>query len=214
MSEGPNAANSSAAGSGQKPLAVAILAAGESRRMGSPKALLPFQGKTFVEHLIAATRHPRVGITRVVLGAGADAIRDALNLDPGMTLLNPDWPKGPLSSIHAAIRILPLGSTEGILVCPVDHPLVSAMLVAQLIETFDAGAGPIVLPTFRGRRGHPAIFRARLYQELLDASLEVGARQVVWAHAPEVVEVATEEEGVILNLNDPETLRRTQAGRR
>ena len=65
-------------------LAAAILAAGESKRMGQPKALVPFQGSTFVEHLIAATRHARVGITRVVLGAGAEGIRAQLKIDPGM----------------------------------------------------------------------------------------------------------------------------------
>ena len=62
-------------------LAAAILAAGESQRMGQPKALVPFQGSTFVEHLIAATRHARVGVTRMVLGAGADGIRANLRLD-------------------------------------------------------------------------------------------------------------------------------------
>lgn len=189
-------------------LAAAILAAGESKRMGQPKALVPFQGSTFVEHLIAATRHARVGITRVVLGAGAEGIRARLKIDPGWIVVNGDWPKGQLSSIHAALRSLPVGATEGILVCPVDHPLISAQLVAALIAAFDSSGKMIVLPKFRGRRGHPVIFRADLYEELLAASTEVGARQVVWNHAAEVMEVETEEEGVILNLNDPESLQR------
>lgn len=176
--------------------------------MGQPKALVPFQGSTFVEHLIAATRHARVGITRVVLGAGAEGIRAQLKIDPGWTVVNGDWPKGQLSSIHAAIRSLPVGATEGILVCPVDHPLISAQLVAALIAAFDSSGKMIVLPKFRGRRGHPVIFRADLYEALLAASTEVGARQVVWNHAAEVMEVETEEEGVILNLNDPESLQR------
>jgi molybdenum cofactor cytidylyltransferase len=191
----------------QKPLAVAILAAGESRRMGSPKALLPFRGKTFVEHLLEVTRHPRVGFTRVVLGAGAEAIRSQLQLDAVTMVMNPAWPMGQLSSIHAAIRSLPECGSGGIVLCPVDNPIVSAALVAQLIEKFDSSASQIVLPVFRGRRGHPAIFRASLYQEMLDASLDVGARQVVWAHAAELVEVETEEKGVISNLNDAEALR-------
>jgi molybdenum cofactor cytidylyltransferase len=189
-------------------LAAAILAAGESKRMGQPKALVPFQGSTFVEHLIAATRHARVGITRVVLGAGAEAIRTQLKIDPAWIVVNGDWPKGQLSSIRAALRSLAAGVTEGILVCPVDHPLISAELVGRLIAGFDAGGKMIVLPKFRGRRGHPVIFRAALYEELLAASAELGARQVVWNHAAEVVEVETEEEGVILNLNDAESLRR------
>lgn len=193
-------------------LAVAILAAGESRRMGTPKALLPYGGKTFVEHLLEVTRHPRVGMARVVLGAGAQAIREQLHLAPEMIVVNPDWPKGQLSSIQSAIRSLPAGGTEGLILCPVDHPLVSAALVARLIEAYDASGKLIILPTYRGRRGHPVIFRAALYPELLAAAPEVGARQVVWAHAADVAEVPTEEEGVVLNLNDPETLKRATNG--
>ena len=189
-------------------LAAAILAAGESRRMGQPKALVPFQGSTFVEHLIAVTRHTRLGITRVVLGAGAEGIRVQLKIDPTWIVVNANWPKGQLSSIHAAIRSLPAGATEGILVCPVDHPLVSADLVGRLIAAFDRGGKLIVLPRYNGRRGHPVIFRAELYQELLAAAADVGARQVVWNHAGDVMEVETEEEGVILNLNDAESLRK------
>ncbi len=89
-----------------------------------------------------------------------------------------------------------------------DHPIVSAALVAQLIEEFDSSGKAIVLPTYHGRRGHPLIFRASLYPELLAASAEVGARQVVWAHADDVLEVPTEEEGVVLNINDPAALER------
>jgi molybdenum cofactor cytidylyltransferase len=189
-------------------LAAAILAAGQSKRMGQPKALVPFRGSTFVEHLIAATRHARVGITRVVLGAGAEGIRAQLKIDPTWIVVNLDWPKGQLSSIHAAIRSLPVGATEGILVCPVDHPLISARLVADLIAAFDSSGKLIVLPKYGGRRGHPVIFRTGLYEELLAAPAEVGARQVVWNHAADVMEVETAEEGVILNLNDPEGLRR------
>ncbi len=189
-------------------LAVAILAAGESRRMGTPKALLPYCGKTFLEHLIEVTRHPRVGIRQIVLGAGADGIREKLRLDASSVVLNENWREGQLSSIQAAIRALPPGKTEGLILCPVDQPLISAEIVAQLIARFDSSGKLIVLPTHKGRRGHPAIFRASLYEELLEASAEVGGRQVVWAHSQDVEEFPTEEEGVVLNLNDPETLKK------
>jgi molybdenum cofactor cytidylyltransferase len=189
-------------------LAAVILAAGESRRMGTPKALLPYRGTTFVQHLMSAARHPRVGIVRVVLGAGAEAIRAQLDLAADSVILNPDWPQGQLSSIQAAVRGLAGHATEGLVLCPVDHPLISTEVVARLIAAFDAGEPAIVLPTYRGRRGHPVIFRASVYDEILAASPEVGARQVVRAHQADTAEVPVEEEGVVLNLNDPDTLKK------
>jgi len=189
-------------------LAAAILAAGESRRMGTPKALIPYRGRTFVEHLLEVTRHPRVSVTRIVLGAGASEMREKLSGQEAAIVVNPNWYSGQLSSIHAAIRSLPEGTTEGLILCPVDHPVVSAKLVSELIDTFDASRKLIILPTFKGQRGHPVIFHATLYEELLSARPEIGARQVVWAHADDVAEVPTGEEGVTLNLNDPATLKK------
>jgi molybdenum cofactor cytidylyltransferase len=195
-----------------KPLAAVILSGGESRRMGSPKALVPYRGKTFVEHLIEVTRHPRVGITRIVVGAHAEEIGGRLTAHANEVVVNQDWAKGQLSSIQTGVRSLPASGTEGMILCPVDHPIVTANLVARLIEEFDASGKSIVLPMYRGRRGHPLIFRATLYEELLAASAEVGARQVVWAHEADTCAVATEEEGVVLNINDPITLERAQSG--
>jgi molybdenum cofactor cytidylyltransferase len=193
-------------------LAAAILAAGESRRMGSPKALIPFRGHTFLEHLLEVTKHPRVGVTRIVLGASAESIGEKLHLDPALVVNNENWQQGQLSSIQAAVRSLPRNQTEGLILCPVDHPMVSGALVARLIAEFDSSGKAVVLPTFRGRRGHPLIFRVTLYDELLAASPEVGARQVVWNHAQDVLAVPTDEEGVILNLNNPESLKKALEG--
>jgi molybdenum cofactor cytidylyltransferase len=189
-------------------IAVAILAAGESRRMGSPKALIDFRGKTFTEHLIEATRTPRVGYLRVVLGSKYDEIRPRLPVCDDSIVNNESWPRGQLSSIWAAIRKLPLNGTSGLMLCPVDHPLVSAKTIAALLDGFEALPRNIVLPTFEGRRGHPVIFPARLYNELLQASPDVGARQVVWKHKDEVTEIITDDEGVVLNLDDPEAYRK------
>jgi molybdenum cofactor cytidylyltransferase len=94
------------------------------------------------------------------------------------------------------------------LLCLIDHPLISASLVNDLIEEFYESHAQIVLPTYEGRRGHPVIFSAELYEELLNAPVDKGARAVVWAHASDVSEVATTEQGCVLNLNDPETLQR------
>ena len=188
-------------------LAAVILSGGESRRMGSPKALLPYQGRPFLQHLLEITKHPKIGVRRVVLGAHAESIARAIPLEAEEIVINAEWEKGQLSSIQAGLRSLP-PNTDGVLLCPIDHPLVSGTLVAELIEKFYSTRAPIVLPVYEGRRGHPVIFSAKVYDELLAASLDVGARAVVWAHQNELAELRTGEEGVVLNLNDPEALRK------
>lgn len=187
-------------------LAAVILSAGASSRMGHPKALLPYREGTFLQHLIQITRDPRVGVTRVVLGAGAEEIRKIAEIDSSLVVLNPDWEQGQLSSIWAGIRSLDGLDTDGIILCPVDHPLVSASFVNDLIGQFYSGGNSIVLPTYKGRRGHPVIFASALYGELLAAPVDKGARAVVWAHPADVQEVSTDEEGVVLNINDPDML--------
>ena len=81
--------------------------------MGRPKALLPYREGTFLEHLIQVTRHPKIGVTRVVLGAGAEVIRDVGKLDPSIVVLNPQWEQGQLSSICAGLRSLEGMDVEG-----------------------------------------------------------------------------------------------------
>lgn len=192
-------------------LAAVILSGGESRRMGSPKALLEFKGRSFLEHLMDLARHPKIGAMRVVLGANCDAIRMRLKLDPASLVLNPEWEKGQLSSIQTAIQSLRAIETDGMLLFLIDHPLITATVVGDLIDTFYNSQKMLVLPTHRGKRGHPVIFSSKLYAELLTAPLETGARAIVWKHRDEVLEVPTEEEGVILNLNDRQTFQRVIA---
>src|SRR5215472_17577075 len=100
-------------------LAAVILSGGASQRMGSPKALLPYHRRPFLEHLLQITTHPQIGVRRVVLGAHAELISKAVQLREEEIVINEHWEQGQLRSIHAALGTLP-PETDGMLLCLID----------------------------------------------------------------------------------------------
>ncbi len=188
-----------------------ILAAGESKRMGRPKALLKIGKQTFIRRIIAALNHPAIGHIVVVLGAHADDVREEIK-DLNLTVVvNHDYLRGQLSSLIVGIAEAERGESSAAIVHPVDHPLVAAGTVHALVESFLVHAPALVLPTFEGKRGHPVIFPSTLFQELKQAPLSIGACAVVRQHRDSVVEVPCTDSGVIRNIDtvaDYENLQR------
>lgn len=190
-------------------ISAVILAAGSSSRMGVPKALLEIGGKTFLRHIVDILASASVLDVTIVLGSDAERIRGSLSWFGGTIVVNPAWHEGQLSSvisgIDAAVRN---GSSEGILLCPVDHPLISHGLIAELLGAFRRSKKKIVIPVYRGRRGHPVIFAATLLEDLRYAPSETGARAVVHRYPEEVAEVDTEDEGAVINIDSMADYRR------
>jgi len=190
-----------------------VLSAGESSRMGRPKALLPIQGQKFIERIIRVIGQSRVGRTIVVLGHHADQLRGQIEHLPVEVVINPDYRSGQLSSLQAAIRhISDDDRCDGMLVHLVDHPFIDVALVDALIESFFETKKMIVVPRYKGKRGHPVIFSRELFGELLNAPLDQGAKAVVNAHRQETLEIEWQDEGITLDIDTPELFRQHVRG--
>lgn len=181
-----------------------ILAAGESARMGRLKPLLPLDGTTFLGRIIAAHRSAGIEKVIVVVGAHADEIRAALAGESVEIVENPRWPEGPLTSLIAGIDAAQHLLADAIMMHPVDHPAVGAEVIAAMCDVFARTGRVVVRPVFNGAHGHPVLFSKQVFDELRAAPPEQGARHVVHAHAAECGAVATDDEGVILNIDTPE----------
>ena len=184
-----------------------LLAAGESRRMGQSKALLPWRGATLLQYQTAQLLKAGVRRVIVVLGHEADRLLPLVQGAPGVTaVVNPDYRQGRTTSIRAGLGRAPPGC-QGVLVLSVDQPRDAAIL-RRLVQKFGRGPKGIVMPAHRGRNGHPAIFAGDLMQEMLAIREETqGLRAVVERHRAEVRPGPFDTPEVLLDINTPEEYR-------
>jgi molybdenum cofactor cytidylyltransferase len=189
-------------------IAAVVLSAGESSRMGRPKALLPIDGETFIERIVSALKRARLGKIIVVTGHNAEEMRRQIDHLPVEILVNHEYKLGQLSSLHVAIRhVLADQDCDAILVHLVDHPYIDATLVNRMIESFYASGKLIVVPRYHGKRGHPVLLSRKLFSELLDAPIEHGAKAVVNAHGADTLEMDAADEGVTIDIDTPDEYR-------
>jgi molybdenum cofactor cytidylyltransferase len=189
-------------------LAAIILAAGESTRMGRPKALLPDpEGRPFVARLVRT--FVAAGLEEIVIVTGAlhSTIAEAMRVDAPPRLpvcvRNPDPSRGQLSSLWVGMDAVVRPAVEGILVTPVDIPMIRERTIRQVVETWAAARPPIVRPAVGERHGHPVLFDRALFEGLRHAPLAEGARAVLRAHADRLVNVAVDDEGCLADVDTP-----------
>jgi molybdenum cofactor cytidylyltransferase len=182
-----------------------VLSAGESSRMGRPKALLPIDGQTFIERIVAALKQTKVGKIIVILGHNARELEAKISHLPVQILINTDYKQGQLSSLQLAVRDLQADADcDGMLVHLVDHPYLAPALVQEMIRRFYETKKRIIVPRYHGKRGHPVIFSNTLFGELLSAPMAEGAKAVVNAHRAATLEIDTQEEGIAVDIDTPE----------
>jgi molybdenum cofactor cytidylyltransferase len=185
-----------------------ILAAGESTRMATPKATLPYRGRTFLERILQTLGEADIERRVVVLGHQAEEIRRRIEIEAAQVVINPDYRSGQTSSLQVGLRALMADNPEAVLLCLVDHPAVLAETVRRIVATFRRCGAPVVIPTYQGRRGHPVLIAQQVFAELLELASDAGADSVVRRYRPATQFVEVEDGGVVIDVDDAESYRR------
>jgi molybdenum cofactor cytidylyltransferase len=183
-----------------------LLAAGESSRMGVVKALLPFDDRTFVEHLVDRYRGAGLDPLYVVLGHRREEIIP--RLPPFVRVaVNPYPEAGQLSSLKAGLEALG-GVGNAVLVGPVDQATVAPQTLAALLEAWKRTRARAVVPRFEGQRGHPVILARAIFPGVFRAKPSDSLRSVLESYASDVHELEVDDPRVLLNVNNPADYRR------
>lgn len=180
-----------------------VLAAGQARRFGSPKLLMPFGQSTILGSVVTALAAVHVAPIVVVVGADAGAIEAALTDMPLQVVRNPDPPRGMISSIRVGVAALP-SSLDRFLLALGDQPRITAEGIAHLLREHARSGRGIALPTFLGKRGHPVVFGSAYRQAILDLTDDQTLRDLIRAHADDCVEVACDSDAYVRDIDTQE----------
>jgi|SRR5688572_19841652 molybdenum cofactor cytidylyltransferase len=189
-----------------------VLAAGDSTRMGAPKALLEApDGQPFVVRISRAFADAGVDPVVVVTGSAHDQIVQVVSVAalPRSVRLarNPDPGRGQLSSLWTGMAVAVTPDTQALLMTLVDVPMLSAATVEAVVSEWRRTGAPIVRPAIGAAHGHPVLFDRSLFDELRQAPLEGGAKTVVRRHEARIVNVTPPDDGCLRDIDTPEDYR-------
>ncbi|MCL1470797.1 nucleotidyltransferase family protein [Argonema antarcticum] len=191
-------------------VAILILAAGSSTRMGTPKQLLPYREHTLLSHTvevaITSVCHPII----VVLGAYAEQIRPEISQYPIQIIENTRWNQGMSSSIQVGIQALDTVSEkpEAVVITLCDQPFISTQLVNQLVETYFSTEKPIIASEYAGTLGVPALFSSSFFPDLMNLKGAEGAKKVIKNYRNKVFSIPFVEGRV--DIDTPEEYKHLQ----
>ena len=187
-----------------------VLAAGESRRMGCQKLLLPFGGKTVIGHVVDELLRSDIEAVYVVVGHQGNRIAEELSPRPITIVANPDYKRGMLSSVRCGLQALPQ-QCETVVVALGDQPAITSELVNDIVRASSSTDKQILVPTYQGKRGHPLLFSIHYCDEIMTSFDTVGLRGLLLAHPEDIFELSVSTPDVLSDMDYPEDYRRELA---
>ena len=196
-----------------KKISAILLAAGGSKRMGVNKLALPWGRKTVLEHCVNVLLRSKIREVVVVLSDRTKVLAERLRGPKVKLVMNPNYHRGISTSIRRGVQAVDR-KNDGILIALGDQPLLRTKTINALVHALVQGNGKIIVPVFRGRRGHPVLFGPTFAKELLHLKGDIGARSLLQKHLKSVFEVRTKSEGVVTDMDTWEDYRKRLQGRR
>jgi molybdenum cofactor cytidylyltransferase len=177
-----------------------LLAAGEARRMGKLKQLMPLGKTTIVEQTIDNLLASRVNEVIVVLGHKAEEIMKRIAARPIKMVINPLYRQGMSTSIAAGLTFTD-SRAQAVMLALGDQPFVDGPTINRLIKEFEAHDKGIAIPTYKGKRGHPLIFSIKYKAQLSGLKGDIGGREIIKHHPEDILEVAVDCEGIVIDVD-------------
>lgn len=187
-----------------------VLAAGESRRMGKQKLLLPFGGRTVIEHIVTQVGASRVDRTVVVTGHDREGVELALAEHDVTFAHNADYRDGMLTSVRCGLAALPDDTTAFVIVLG-DQPSIRPEIVDALINAFEKGTHGIVVPMHSDDTGHPIVIAAKYRSAIMTQFDKDGLRGLIYGNPGEVLRAPAASADVLRDMDTPEDYERELA---
>jgi len=184
-----------------------LLGAGESKRMGVNKLLLPWRRETVLEHCFMTLHQSKVQEVVIVLNIRNKEIVHLFQRQKVKIIVNPYSKKGMSTSIRKGLEAIH-PRCDGILIALGDQPFLKTRTINALIRAFDQGKEGIIIPSFQGRQGHPVIFHRRYKRELLNLKGDVGGRSIIERHPGDSRVVPIKSIGVVKDIDTWQDYRR------
>ena len=186
-------------------VAAILLSAGESRRMGHPKALLPWRDSSLLRHQVTALTTAGAERVVVVLGHQPDNLLPELQGLAGVDwVINKDYLQGKTTSIKTGVRAVIADRPDCLLMLNVDQPR-SAGAISRVLQEHQSGSAVVTIPTYNGKGGHPIVLDGSVLDELLNINEEtLGIKAVVQRHQESVRRVELGIPELLWDMNTPE----------